>query len=353
MDPGTGLWWIVLTWLSATGACVGSFLNVAIFRLPRRCLSVSKPARSFCPTCVRQLTWQENLPLLSFLAQRGRCRGCAQPISWRYPLVEAVTLALFVALALRHLGPVALDDPQAWAAYAIHCGVACALVVCAATDLDLRLVPDAITIPGLLAAPLLLGLAPGALGSPLPDLAEWGRALHDALESSFTWWGLEGWLRPFGALAQLEGSPWSPHLAGVVGSLLGAALGAGLLTAVNLAFGLFGVTSMGSGDVKLLAFLGGYLGWQSTLGTLALAVLLGASAGVVYFVLSGRGSLTPEAWAALSPAQQTLAGSPSARGLRARLATGAAYLPFAPFLCVGAALLLFPPPGSLARWLWG
>lgn len=349
MDPGTGLWWIVLVWLGASGACVGSFLNVAIFRLPRRCLSVSQPARSFCPTCVRQLTWSENVPLISFLVQRGRCRGCAQRISWRYPIVEAITCALFLGLALRHLGPEALADPAAWGAYAIHCGVACALVVCSATDLDLRLVPDAITIPGLLVAPLLLALVPSALGSPAPDLPEWGRALHGAFESSVAWWGLEGSLDP---LMRLGDGAWSRHLGGGLGSLLGAALGAALLLGIDLVFGVFGVRSMGAGDVKLLAFLGAVLGWQGTLATLGLAILLGACGGAVYFLLSSRGQLSPDDWDALSPIRQTLAGSPRAQGLRARLATGAAYLPFAPFLCLAAGIVLFPPAGALARFAW-
>ncbi|MEZ6189144.1 MAG: prepilin peptidase [Planctomycetota bacterium] len=353
MDPTTGLWCIVLVWLGATGACVGSFLNVVIFRLPRRCLSVSKPARSFCPTCVRQLTWRENVPLLSYLIQRGRCRGCQQPISWRYPLVEGVIFVLFLALAFRHLSPALLVTPQAWGVYAIHCLVACALVVCAATDLDLRLVPDAITIPGVLLAPVALTLVPGALGSPLPDLPEWGRALSASFESPCAWWGLDGGPSPARWLIGLSGSDWAPHLGGLAGSLLGILAGGGSLVAINAAFGVFGVRSMGAGDVKLLAFLGGYLGWQAALGTLARAVLLGAGAGIAYFALSGREALEPGEWDGLSATRRWLAGGPGAQGWRARLATGAAHVPFAPFLCLAAGVCLFAPRGVLLGVLGG
>jgi len=81
--------------------------------------------------------------------------------------------------------------------------------------------------------------------------------------------------------------------------------------------------------------------------------VLGAFGGAVYFLLSSRDRISPDDWDALTPVRQTLAGSPRAQGLRARLATGAAYLPFAPFLCLAAGIVLFPPAGALARVTWG
>ena len=92
---------IIIVWLWCVGACTGSFLNVAVFRLPRRCLSVMRPARSFCPGCRHAIPWYENIPLLSWLVLRARCSGCSMPIHWRYPLVELVTMLFFGWLAWR------------------------------------------------------------------------------------------------------------------------------------------------------------------------------------------------------------------------------------------------------------
>jgi leader peptidase (prepilin peptidase)/N-methyltransferase len=89
--------WVVFVIAGAIGLLVGSFLNVVVYRVPRG-LSVSKP-RSFCPTCQRQLAWWENVPVVSWVALRGRCRTCHEPISVRYPLVEGGTAAAFVLIA--------------------------------------------------------------------------------------------------------------------------------------------------------------------------------------------------------------------------------------------------------------
>lgn len=138
----------VFVWL--LGLCVGSFLNVVVYRLPRD-LSLSKPARSFCPTCRAQIAWYDNIPLLSWVVLRGVCRVCRQPIAVQYPLVEAATgLAfvlvhhlLFIAHARAGLGPLGwpADAPLllAWLA------LTAALVACSAMDLVSYLIDTRIT----------------------------------------------------------------------------------------------------------------------------------------------------------------------------------------------------------------
>ena len=95
-----GMW---IGWWAALGLFVGSFLNVAIHRLPLEGETVSNPRRSRCPNCKTTLTWKENIPLLSWLVQRGRCRSCGWRIPWRYPLVEVLNSALWALVAWHNL----------------------------------------------------------------------------------------------------------------------------------------------------------------------------------------------------------------------------------------------------------
>ncbi|RMG11816.1 MAG: prepilin peptidase, partial [Planctomycetota bacterium] len=154
---------IVLVWTALCGACVGSFLNVAVYRLPRRCLSVLRPARSFCPRCHHAIRWYENVPLLSWLALRGRCSACGGKIHWRYPLVEATTLILFAWLGVRDLSGGRFVDPAACALFVLHAAFASALLVSSLIDFEFRILPDAIDVPGLLLAPLAALLLPDLL----------------------------------------------------------------------------------------------------------------------------------------------------------------------------------------------
>src|SRR4051812_15792780 len=135
----------------ALGLIVGSFLNVCIYRLPRH-ESVSWPA-SHCTVCNRPLAWYENVPVLSWLVLRGRCRTCHEPISPMYPLVEAMTGAAFLtAYQLYGLSPLV----------AVRVAFACAMIVLFAIDLRHRILPNVITVPGIAVGLLAaLWLPPG------------------------------------------------------------------------------------------------------------------------------------------------------------------------------------------------
>jgi len=200
------------------GTVVGSFLNVCIARIPAGKSVVYPP--SICPQCGARIRPWDNVPLLSFLWLRGRCRDCGTGISWRYPLVEALTGALFATnLWMFGLTP--------WAAVAS--AFAAALVVISFIDLDHQIIPDVISLPGIVAGLVLA--VPG----------------------------------------------WGPSL---VDRILGMLLGGGLLWAVAVFYEWArNREGMGGGDIKLLAMIGAFLGWRGVLVTLLVGSLLGASVG--------------------------------------------------------------------------
>lgn len=212
---------VVTVAVAALGLIVGSFLNVVIARLPER-RSLWTP-RSACPTCGAALAWHDNIPVLSFVLLRGRCRACAGRISARYPVVEAVTAALFLGAAARF--GVGLE-------FAIAATLLAALVAVTVIDLDHQIIPDVITLPGIVAG-FLANVATGRLS-------------------------------------------WAD-------SLLGIAVGGGVFFAIILASG----GGMGGGDMKLGAMLGAFLGWKLTAVALFVAVLAGGLVAVGV-LLSGR-----------------------------------------------------------------
>lgn len=217
---------VALPLVFVLGAVVGSFANVCIHRLPRG-ESVVRP-RSRCPGCGGPIAAWDNVPVLSWLLLRGRCRACRAPISPRYPLVEALVGALFAAAALLHgLGPVALAGAL----------LATAAVVLTATDLEARVLPDEVTI-GVLVLGVLLAAA-----RDLPSLG-----------------------------AQGPGA-FRSHL---LPSLAGAAFGAALVWGVGAAYRLVrGAEGMGLGDVKMIAMIGAFVGPAGVLLTLFGASLAG------------------------------------------------------------------------------
>ena len=131
-------YWAGLIAVGVFGLCIGSFLNVCIFRLPRG-ESLVHP-RSRCTTCGRTLSWFDNIPVLSWAVQRGRCRTCGQRVSLMYPTVELVTAVVFVLLySLYGLTPLGL----------VRIAFACALIVLFAIDLEHHLLPNVITLPAI------------------------------------------------------------------------------------------------------------------------------------------------------------------------------------------------------------
>jgi leader peptidase (prepilin peptidase)/N-methyltransferase len=216
----------------ALGLIVGSFANVCIHRLPRG-QSVGRP-RSRCPGCGASIAAWDNVPLLSYLVLRGRCRQCGQPISPRYPAVEAANGALYFGLAAL-LGP----TPRALVAMAF----VTALLVLSLIDLEWHLLPNAITLPGIAG-----GLAASFLpGGPSP-LASFAAALGGYLAFFAV---AEGYRR------------------------------------------LRGVEGLGQGDWKMTAMLGAFLGWQGMLLTVFLAALAGTAVGVSLMVFGGRDGRYP------------------------------------------------------------
>jgi leader peptidase (prepilin peptidase)/N-methyltransferase len=132
------------------GAIVGSFLNVCIYRIPRD-ISVASPSRSFCPNCGRQIPWRENIPILGWILLRGRCSQCSKPISLRYPLVELTTAILFAGCALVVTFPTLLS---VWIFTSL-------LIIATFVDLEFLVIPDVVSKGGIVAGILLSLLTPG------------------------------------------------------------------------------------------------------------------------------------------------------------------------------------------------
>ena len=239
--------WLYLV-VFAVGLVVGSFLNVCIVRIPKR-LSIIRP-RSHCVACEKAIPWYDNIPLLSFLLLRGRCRQCQARISTRYPLIELLNGLGYLAI-LSKFGMTLPAVP-----YAVFLS---ALLVVTWIDLDHLIIPDVISLPG-----IVIGFVCAATILPV------------------------GWLN----------------------SVIGIVLGGGILWVLAaLSPHLFGKEGLGGGDIKFLAMVGAFLGWQPVLLTLFMASVMGSVIGVLLllFKVIERGH----------------------------------YIPFGPFLAAGALVSLF------------
>ncbi len=201
------------------GLVVGSFLNVCICRLPKDESVVSPP--SHCPSCSYQIRWYDNIPLVSYLVLRGKCRGCGTHISLQYPLVELLNAALSFFLFLR-FGPT-----LAFAALFLFCS---ALVVITFIDFEHQIIPDEISLSGIVIGFIL----------------------------SFF----------------LKGHSW-------LNSLLGILLGGGSLLLVAYTYQrVTGKDGMGGGDIKLLAMMGAFLGWKAVPFIIFASSLVGSVIGI-------------------------------------------------------------------------
>lgn len=243
---------------SLFGALIGSFLNVCIYRLPRN-ESVLWPS-SHCPTCNKPIAFYDNIPVLSYVILRGRCRACAAAISWQYPLVEAIN-AVGYGVIFWHFGLTS-------AAFA-YAALYSALLVVTGTDLSHKIIPNAVTLPG-----MVVGLVSATTVLPL----------------------------------------------GFVQSVVGLLVGGGILWVLAwLSPYVFGKEGMGGGDIKLMAMVGAFLGWKPALLTILIGSFVGSLVGV---------------------------GLIASNVLRRD-----EYLPFGPFLVLGAILALFFHQ-SILDWYW-
>ncbi len=219
---------VVLVAIGVLGACVGSFLNVCIYRLPRNESLVWPGSR--CTSCGRSLSWFDNLPILSWVVLGGRCRTCRAPVSAMYPIVEATTALAFIGGYLLYgITPLGV----------VRVLFACALIVLFVTDLQHKILPNAITLPG-----VVVGFVCSCFLPP-------------------------GWFD----------------------SLIGILVGGGVLFAIAEGYyRIRGEEGLGMGDVKLLAMIGAFLGWKLVLLTLMLASLSGSIMGVA-LIASRRGDM--------------------------------------------------------------
>lgn len=229
---------ILVAWVGLVGLLIGSFLNVVVWRVPRG-ESVVRPP-SHCPSCDHPITPRDNIPVLSWLLLRGRCRSCSAAISARYPIVEATVGVLFLALAVRYRTDLPLLPALL---YLAAIGVALSMI-----DLDVHRLPNVLTLPSYVVGAVLLTVAALLRHEPV-------RLLH-------------------------------------------AAIGMAVLYALYFVLMLAKPGGMGFGDVKLAGVLGmylGYLGWGSLVVGAFLAFLIGGVVGVALMALgrAGRKSRIP------------------------------------------------------------
>ncbi|RJQ48609.1 MAG: prepilin peptidase [Nitrospiraceae bacterium] len=219
------------------GALIGSFLNVCIYRIPGG-MSIVRPS-SRCTSCGAAIKFYYNIPILSYMLLMGKCRACGAKFSVRYPLVEFLNAALYVFLLMRF----GIDSPLV---LLIYCVFVSSLIVIFFIDLDHQIIPDSITLPGIPLA-VILG------STVLPDPFFRSELL--------------------GVKSSLAG-----FLAGGVSFYLVAVIGKALLKK----------DAMGGGDIKMMAMIGGLLGWKGVILTTFMGSLLGSVIGVSLILLKGR-----------------------------------------------------------------
>jgi leader peptidase (prepilin peptidase) / N-methyltransferase len=238
------------------GLCVGSFLNVCIYRLPRA-MSLVSPG-SHCPHCNEPIAWYDNIPILSWLSLGGQCRRCGVVISARYLFVELFTGLMFVWVYAAHRSAPSDMPLEHIATFGAYLVLLAALIASSMVDIERMIIPDEISIGGMYVGPILCAI--------------WPEIIHkDQL--------LTGWL------LELTGAGGSPHLTGLAASVIGMGIGAASIYAAAV-FGkiLFRKEAMGFGDVKFMGMVGAFIGWQGALLSFLVACLLGAVVGIVLLI---------------------------------------------------------------------
>lgn len=227
------------------GAIIGSFLNVVIHRVPLEESIVFPNSR--CPSCGAVIAFYDNIPVLSWMMLGAKCRGCKERISFRYPAVELLTAALFVAVAWHDgLSP----------ALPFNLVFVSALVALIFIDAEHMILPNAITYPGMVFAVIARLAIPYLTGTlyfdDLPSLA------HGAFAGMPVW------------------------VTSLAGAAIGALIGGGSLWLMGWTWEkLRGIEAMGLGDVKMMFMVGAYLGWRLTILTIFVGVLSGSIIGVM------------------------------------------------------------------------
>jgi leader peptidase (prepilin peptidase)/N-methyltransferase len=283
--------WVLAAW-GVFGLVIGSFLNVVIHRLPLEDERVWRPLRSRCPNCRHELSVAENVPVVSWILLRARCRACRWPIPWRYPMVEATNAALWVLCG--YFSP-SLDLALVYAL------VLSSLLVASAVDFDRFEIPDEISIGGMVVAPLCSFLVP---------------ALHQE-----TWFA-----------QAVSGPEGVDRIGAAIGALAGLAVGGGSLLFVGwLGKRLFRRDAMGLGDVKLLAAGGGFAGPGAALVALFLGSVVASVVGAL--------NLARFLCLSRSRARERGVSKSFARSLASARIAGR-YLPFGPYLGLGIGIVL-------------
>ena len=292
----------VLPCLFILGCCIGSFLNVCIYRFPAR-LHLRDQLRSLishgsgCPRCAASIRWHDNLPLIGWLMLLGKCRSCRRPISPRYPLIELLTGILFVVVYQIEMPPnfwgqaaeaglFSHDGPQnirqLWTLpvwlhlrYLLHISMICCLIVATFIDFELRIIPDGSTVPMMIFAVLLSTLCGQTFLVPL-----W---FQDASIVTTMRSVAPDWLSP--VIFSWDCLPFAmqhPHVHGFLVSIAGFVVGGGIVWMVRIAgFWVLKQEAMGFGDVVLMAMIGSVIGWQPVTVVFFLAPVLAIFAALL------------------------------------------------------------------------
>jgi leader peptidase (prepilin peptidase)/N-methyltransferase len=295
----------------ALGLAFGSFLNVCIYRLPRD-LSVVHP-RSACPRCRQPIAFYDNIPVLSWLLLRGRCRACKAAISPRYLIIELLTAGLFLACYAQF--GFSLATLKYWTFGFLLLGLIF-------TDAETQLLPDKMTLTGLAAG---LGFS---LLVPVNDLASQllPGVISLPIDSTLSW-----------------------HLLSLTDAILGAVVGASFIYGAGaIYFRARGVEGMGFGDVKLMAMVGAFLGLKLTV----LTIFAGSVAGSIFGL-----STVFVVWIKRTRRRIARLHEPAREARQrawesARIALRRHQMPFGVFLG-GVALLALFFGDSILRWYWG